>query len=409
MNALPDTEPTSREGAFVDYFGRDDLRTLLEEREGPAISMYVPTERSSSEAETNRLRYRAALDRARDLLGTAEGSNGAGESLTAELEPLTREEEFWRYQSGGLAVFASPAVQRLYRLPADLPDLVVVAPTFHTRPMLEYLQAPDRYWVLGLSQKKVVLWSGTAAGASPIDLQGVPRNLMEALGYEFERDQKIVLRRKYTRDTHGTHGRGGVMPVFHGHGVGADDDEPELRRFFKAVDEGLQDMLEGEIGPLVLAAVKEYHSLYRDVSRLRNLAEQGIEASVADWSAERVHQAAWPIARAQVDREIDRALDLWEGSYGRGKGELDLANLAHLAVAGRIRLLLTERDRRVWGRLDRETGAIEIEKEGGDDPSGEAAELLDELAEVVILHGGNALVLPAERMPTETGVAGILR
>jgi hypothetical protein len=393
----------------VDYFGREDLRTLLQERRGPAISIYVPTERSSSESETNRLRYRAALDRARQLLPSADGGDGDGAAVAEALEPLTQDEEFWRYQSDGLAVFASPDVRCLYRLPSAMPDLVVVASTFHTRPMLEYLQAPDRYWVLGLSQKNVRLWSGTAAGVSPIDLQGVPRNLMEALGYDFERDEKIVLRRKVRNASHGRHGRGGIMPVFHGHGVGSDDSEPELRSFFKRVDEGLQEMLEGEIGPVVLAAVKEYHTLYRGVSGLDNLADQGIEASVADWSPDRVHEAAWPIAKAQVAKKIDRALELWESSYGRGKGELDLANLARLAVAGRIRLLLTERGRRLWGTLDRSTGAVDIVQEGGEDPSGEAAELLDELAEVVILHGGNALVLAPERMPTDTGVAGILR
>jgi hypothetical protein len=406
------TETSSRpsgEEPFVDYFGREDLRALLQEQEGPAISIYVPTERSSSDSETNRLRYRAALDRARELLESANGADGVGPVMAEELEPLVREDEFWRYQANGLAVFASPSVQRLYRLPTRLPDLVVVAPSFHTRPMLEYLQAPDRYWVLGLSQKRVKLWSGTASGASPIDPEGVPRSLLEALGYEYERDQKIVLRRKVRNASHGSHGRGGLMPVFHGHGVGADDAEPELRRFFKKVDEGLQEMLREEIGPLVLAAVGEYHSLYRDVSRIPNLAQEGIEASVGDWTSERIHEAAWPIARAQADREIDRALELWESSYGRGKAEADLANLARLAVTGRIRLLLTERGRRYWGSMDRATGAIEIVQEGGEDPSGEATELLDELAEVVILRGGNALVLPPERMPTDTGVAGILR
>ncbi|HKK28467.1 MAG TPA: hypothetical protein VKB18_10320 [Gemmatimonadota bacterium] len=393
----------------MDYFGRQDLKDLLDEMDGPAVSIYVPTERTSSEAETNRLRYRAALDRARELMGTADSSNGAGDGVVEELEPLVQEEEFWRYQSDGLAAFAAPGFLRLYRLPSSLPELVVVGPTFHTRPMLEYLQAPDRYWVLGLSQKKVRLWSGTANGVSPVDLKGVPRNLMEALGYEFERDEKIVMRRKVRNASHGRHGRGGIMPVFHGHGIGTDDSEPELRRFFRAVDEGLQEMLEDEIGPLVLAAVKEYHPIYRDVSRLDNLADQGVEASVVNWNPDRVHEAAWPIAKAQVLKKIDRALELWENAYGAGKGEMDLANLGRLVVAGRMRLLLTERDRRVWGHIDRATGEIEVVREGGEDPSGDAVELLDELAEMTILRGGNALVLSSDRMPTETGVAGILR
>jgi hypothetical protein len=36
-------------------------------------------------------------------------------------------------------------------------------------------------------------------------------------------------------------------------------------------------------------------------------------------------------------------------------------------------------------------------------------ELLDELAEIVLLKGGAILVVPPDRMPTDTGAAGILR
>lgn len=70
---------------------------------------------------------------------------------------------------------------------------------------------------------------------------------------------------------------------------------------------------------------------------------------------------------------------------------------------------MAERGRRLWGRLDRETGIIEFVQEAGNDPGENAVELLDELAEVVILRGGNALVLSAEWMPTDTGVAAVLR
>ena len=36
-------------------------------------------------------------------------------------------------------------------------------------------------------------------------------------------------------------------------------------------------------------------------------------------------------------------------------------------------------------------------------------DLLNELAEVVILRGGDALAMSADRMPTDSGAAGILR
>lgn len=391
----------------MDYFGRDKLKELLRRPDGTAVSIYLPTSRSSSEAEGDRLRFRAALDQARGMLGE-DGSDDGTLARLEDLDPLAREQEFWRYQADGLAVFLAPGLQRLYRVPTRLPELVVVGPTFHTRPLLDHLQAPDRYWVLGVSQKKIRLWEGTASGASPVDLAGLPRDMLDALGFEFERDAEIVHRRK-AGPSRGERGRGGHTPVFHGHGAEKEQAEDALRLFFRKVDRGLRELLADESGPVVLAAVGEYHPLYRSTSRLENLAEEGIRANVTEWTPERIHEHAWPIARKEALRHLDDALELWETSFGRGKGEQDVANLCHLAVAGRIRLLLTERDHRVWGTLDRDTGDVEILREGGDDPGGHAVDLLNELAEVVILRGGDALAMSAERMPTDTGAAGVLR
>lgn len=392
----------------MDYFGRERLKELLEEPEGPAVSLYLPTGRSSSEADADRLRFRAALDRARELLTAEQGEGGDEAALLEDLEPLTRDTGFWRYQADGLAIFVAAGFQRMYRVPTQLPELVVVAPTFHTRPLLEYLQAPDRYWVLGLSRKQVRLWEGSAAGVTPMDLRALPDSLTDALGFEFERDYEFVHKKK-TGGSRGERGRGGHTPVFHGHGAEHEETEAELKKFFRAVDEGLQELLKDEIGPVILAAVNEYHPIYHSVSGLDNLTEEGIQGSVTEWDEKRVHEEAWPIARETALEKVDEALELWETSYGRGKGEADIANLGRLAVAGRLRLLLTERERRVWGTIDRNTGKLEILQDGGDDPGDQAVDLLDELAEMTILRGGRSLVLSAERMPTETGAAGVLR
>lgn len=398
----------------MDYFGREKLKELLRQPAGTAVSIYLPTSRFSSEAEGDRLRFRAALEEAREKL-SEERSDGSGASGTSdlleELAPLAKEQEFWRYQAGGLAVFLAPGLQRIYRVPTSLPELVVVGPTFHTRPLVEHLQSPDRYWVLGIGRNEVRLWEGTAGGLTPMELSGLPRSLLDALGFEYEKDLEIVHRRK-AGPSRGQRGRGGHQPTFAGHGVGPDDTEPELKKFFRRVDRGVRELLADEIGPVVLAAVQEYHPLYRGISSLENLAPDGIRASVASvsrWTLERLHEAAWPIAKEAVLGKVDEALELWERSYGAGKGEMDLANLGRLAVAGRLRLLLTDRERRIWGTFDRETGALEILREGGDDPGQQAVDLLDEVAEMVLLRGGRALVLPSDRIPTETGIAGILR
>jgi hypothetical protein len=110
-----------------------------------------------------------------------------------------------------------------------------------------------------------------------------------------------------------------------------------------------------------------------------------------------------------VERKLEVAVDLWESSYGRGKTESDLSAIARLAVAGRIRLLLSERGRTVWGQMDRSTGQVTVIREGGGDPGGNSVDLLDELAELTIQYGGRALEFEETRMPTDTGIAAVLR
>lgn len=386
----------------MDYFGRDELKELLGVDDAPAASIYLETERSSG-AEANRLRFRAALEQAEQELSESVDREQVDRVLDPFRSFLDVGQDFWTYQADGLAVFASPEVHRVYRLPVTFQDLVVVAPTFHTRPLMEYLQAPDRYWVLSISQNEVRLWQGTRSGITPVDLGGVPRSLQEALGYEFERDELQF----HSPKKAGT--SGGTGAIFHGHGVGQDDAKPELKRFFRKVDDGVRELLADEIGPVVLAAVDYYHPLYHDVSRLENLSEEGVTGSVSNWGADRLHDEAWPIVREKALETIDRALELWENAYGSGKGEADLSAVCRLAVAGRIRLLLTEHGRNAWGRFDRSTGEMELIREGGEDPGPEAVDLLDEAAEVVMQMGGRSLILSGERMPTDTGVAAILR
>ncbi len=357
----------------------------------------MPTHRTGPDVQAQPLRLRAQLARAGELLA---GSGVARpEEMLSSFDGLIRDEEFWQHQAGGLALFAANGFERSYRLPADLPELVVVAPTFHTRPLVELLQAPERYWVLALSQKEVRLWEGSPTGVTPVNLGTVPTSLQEALGFQIEKD-------RLTMHSSGGHGN---RPIFHGHGAGRDDTKAELEMFFRKVDAGVREFLADEIGPVILAAVDYYHPIYRGVSKLENLVPEGITGSVADWDPRRVHEAAWPIARAGVDRKIDEAIALWESSYGKGKVERDIVSSGRLAVAGRIRLLLSEKGRRIWGRFDDRTGELDVIRENGDDPGGDSVDLLDELAECTLRHGGRALVLPRERMPTETGIAVILR
>jgi len=84
-----------------------------------------------------------------------------------------------------LAVLAAPGLFRVYRLQRPVPELVVVADSFHTKPLMRILQSADRYQVLGLNRQEIKLIEGNRDALDEIELaQGVPRSITAALGEE---------------------------------------------------------------------------------------------------------------------------------------------------------------------------------------------------------------------------------
>lgn len=75
------------------------------------------------------------------------------------------------------------------------------------------------------------------------------------------------------------------------------------------------------------------------------------------------------------------------------------------AANGQIATLLIEADRQIPGRIDGPTGQVEFK----DLSHPEVDDLLDDLGELVLNTGGRVVVVPADRMPTTTGVAATCR
>jgi hypothetical protein len=83
----------------------------------------------------------------------------------------------------------------------------------------------------------------------------------------------------------------------------------------------------------------------------------------------------------------------------------ELAVVAAVTPTGRVETLLLESDRQISGRLDASTGRIVP----GDLSNPWVDDLLDDLGELVSGMGGQVLVVPAEEMPSQTGLAAVYR
>jgi hypothetical protein len=114
---------------------------------------------------------------------------------------------------------------------------------------------------------------------------------------------------------------------------------------------------------------------------------------------------AWQQVEPVYLERLAQLIDSYQLERSRGRASEDLAEIGQAAVLGRVDTLLIEAERLVAGRVDAATG--KIERGALDDPSTD--DLLDDLAETVLRMKGEAIVVPAERMPARTGAAAIYR
>ena len=304
------------------------------------------------------------------------------------VEALIVDDEFWRFQSDGLALFAAPEFFRLYRLPLRFEESVVVTERFHISPLLPYFTDDERFYVLALSQQGCRLLHCSRHRVAVIELPGAPPSMTETSGYE-RRETQLQFEAIAPRGGSGTSSGGGTA-LFHGHGSAADASTADLERYFRAVDRVLCDRLRECQDPLLLAGVEYLLPLYRSLSHYQPIVSESVTGNHEGRSAEELHRDAWRVMEPRFDAMRRDATALVQEAVATGRGSDRLDDIVPAAVQGRVELLLAPVDRVAWGRFDPDTQRAEAHAE-----QRPADEDLYELTAVqTFLHGGR--VLPAE-------------
>jgi len=374
----------------IETFRSEDLKPLPQPATAPCVSIYVPTSRRFPEKRQDPIRYRKLVDTAAALL--KQGSNVPdAEGMIAALRAL-EQEPHWERSLDGFVVFLSPALAVAYRVPASVPEIAVVADTFHVKPLLRLRHEASRYFVLTLSQKAAQLYEGSPLGATAVDVPGLPRSLTDALGaVENERRSKTV------------HG-GGV--AYHGSGVGKEETKEDLLSYFRVIDKALRDQLRGESAPLLLAAVKYYQPIYREANTYPHLDAAMLEGNYEHVNGDKIHADAWPIVSAAASHGFEPWVERYKTGAANGLATDRIESVAEAVIQGRVSCVLTAEGETVWGLLDRATGSIERRERQLDT---EDDDLLDDLCEEALKRGGEAFVVPRASMPTASPIAAVFR
>lgn len=370
---------------------------LLGKQQPPCLSLYQPTHRQHPDNQQDPIRFRNLLK----TLGASLAERTPARDvhpLLAPLHDLASDHQFWNHTLEGLAVLRSPAMFRVYRLQRPVPELAIVADSFHTKPLLRILQSADRYQILALNRHRARLFEGNRDALGEIELApGVPATIADVTGQE-------VTDRERANRVYGPAAPGGTTR--HGTDVMQDALDNDTARFFRAVDRAiLAHHSQRSHLPLLLAALPEHHHLFHGISRNPFLLDASLDVHPDDLPIDALRERAWQLIQPSFLARLAGLTDAFHAATAKGTGSDDVAKVAQAALAGRVATVLIDADRQVPGRVDAQSGAVthaEPGERGVDD-------LLDDVGELVLRTGGDAVVVPAERMPTSTGLAAIYR
>jgi hypothetical protein len=316
--------------------------------------------------------------------------------LMQPFEALADDRSFWNHTADGLAVLSAPGLFRVYRLQRPVAELVVVADSFHTKPLMRITQSADRYQILALSRNAFKVFEGNRDALDEmLPIEGVPQTADELLGKDADGRE----------GAHRTYGPTGNA-AWHGTDVKQDATDRDTEQFFRAVDRAvLQHCSQPSGMRLILAALPEHHHQFRAISSNPFLLKEALDVHPDALPLDALRERAWQLVQPYYLERLAGLVEAFGAAAANGQGADKLGEIAKAAIDGRIATLLIEADRLIPGTIDVAHGKLTL----GDLTDPVVDDVLDDLGEHVLKAGGEVVIVPAERMPTQSGAAAIYR
>lgn len=377
---------------LVERFPED----MIFKEEGPLVSLYQPTHRIFPDNKQDVIVYK-------NLIRTIENSlkllvdDSEADELMKPLYEIKDDKEFWNNTYDGLAILVNKKNCIVYKLREPVKELAIVANSYYVKPLIKTFQALEQYQVLGLSRENFNIYQGNRYGFEELIIdQDQPRTMEDVLG-----DQKTE---SYL--SHGSYGGTGAPAMYHGHDDPKQEADKDTEKYFRYVDQFVYDNYSKEAKlPLILIALGQYHSYFRTLSNNPYLIAEGIDKSIEAMDLSEIRASVAGIIEKINKEKYEKIVETYEQANANSLGASDVAQIAKAAFEGRVKTIMIEEDMIVSGSLDFDTGKITF----GDSEKPDNNDVINELAQLVLLNGGEVLVLSKAHMPSETGVAAIYR
>lgn len=373
---------------------RKDVLALVGQQHEVAVSIYIPTHRAGKEVmnEKDRIHLKNQVKAIRQELEAANWKPNDLQNFLKPVDELVQNDEFWRYQSDGLAIFLADGVFEKFTIPMHFEAFHYINRQFYLKPLLPLFNGDCLFYILSLQKDEVKMFEGTAHSITEIKIDDLtPDRLEDRVGQDYKEKHLGV------RTQQGNGGGG----IYHGYGDGKDDKKEELHKYFRAVDEGVMKLLHDvQKAPLVLACVDYYFPIYQEVCTHHNLYPEHIAAVTADDDIPLLHEHAINVLKPHFEQDKKQKMEQFRALHGTGKASSDISKILPQALAGRVEAVFFENLADIFGSYNPEKQLVEVKESNGEQTNS----LVNQLACLVFEKGGSVFILDKEDMPDNQSV-----
>lgn len=280
----------------------------------------------------------------------------------APLEALLREGSALSGLSGNVAIFRSRDLFRVLGIPTPVKPGCHVASTFHVKPLLAWLQLERDYVVVGLGRDAAHL-----AVCGPSSFKAV-----DVIGYSVG-------------------------------GASLDDSEPID---FDWIWAWIRAVLPLQGKPVLVVGSGQLVEDFLSAEERRGAEVFHLDEVFDDGIAESTKSRLQAFARDHARSRMQALLRTFRSPKAGRKIEMRIQSIARAALGGKVETLLVAEDRELFGRIHPRSGEVAIHPF---DLDHEDDDLLDDLAQKVLLAGGEVLVASRAEIPGQRSILAMVR
>lgn len=370
---------------------KNQFESLAKFNDNPCISIFIPTQRIGKDVleEKDRIQLKSQWKKVNEKLKILGYPQEKINSIAKPLDDLLNDGDFWRHQSDGLAIFMADGFFEKFTLPVNFEAFTYVSDHFYLKPLIPMFSGNTRFYILALQLDRVQLYEGNLYSIGEVAVNDLtPSRLEDRVGYDYE--EKALQFKSQNPATGST--------IMHGQGAAERDRKNEILRFFRAVDEGLREVLHSEKVPLVVACQDSFFPIYQEANTYKNLYEKSVPGNPSDYeNMLALHAAALDVLQPHFNREKESKMNQFK-ELNPERTSTAVSEIIPAIFEGKVDTLFLENREDIWGNYNENMASVDVH----DEPNSTNMSLMNLAAIKVIEQGGKVYLMENEFMPAQS-------